>query len=87
MVNLFGSDNRSDTSKRPVRLYRLLPTLALIALVLDQTIATTHHELRHGLVGFATGLLFVLSFVGLNIKSITLKGNEQPSDVHGYPLS
>lgn len=70
-----------------MRLYRILPALALIALILDQVIAPAHHELRHALVGFATGLLFVLCFVGLNVKSITLKGNQRSSDSSSYPLS
>jgi hypothetical protein len=73
MVQYSGSDNRSGTPSSSTRLFRLLPLLSLIALILDQTISPKDHELRHGLVGFATGLLFVLSFVALNIKSVTLK--------------
>ncbi len=87
MVQYSGSDNRSGTPGSSTRLFRLLPFLSLIALIIDQIISPQHHELRHGLVGFATGLLFVLSFVALNIKSVTLKKNDPSPHSRNYPLS
>jgi hypothetical protein len=87
MAHLIGSENPSDAIVHPIWLYRVMPTLALLALILAQTVAAKSAAWHDMLVGFATGLLIGLVVVGFNAKSITFKDTEQPSDVERYPLT
>jgi uncharacterized BrkB/YihY/UPF0761 family membrane protein len=87
MAHLIGSENPSDTLVQPIWLYRVLPSLAVVALILAQTVAAKNPAWHDTLVGFATGLLIILCVVGFSAKAIILKDTEQPSDVHRYPLT
>jgi hypothetical protein len=64
-----------------------MPALALLALILAQTVAAKNIAWRDALVGFATGLLIGLCVAGFGAKAIIFKDTEQPSDVHRYPLT
>jgi hypothetical protein len=87
MAHLIGSENPTDALVQPIWLYRVMPTLALIALVLAQTLAAKNAMWHDLLVGFGTGLLVVLCVVGFSAKAVIVKDTEQPSDVHRYPLT
>lgn len=87
MAHLIGCESPSDALVQPVWLYRVLPTLALLALILAQTVAAHSDFWRDGLIGFATGMLVVLCVTGFSAKSITFHETEQPSDVERYPLT
>ena len=68
MAHLIGPETPSDSLIQPVWTYRVLPTLALIALVLAQTVAA-HRVLWHdALLGFAMGLLIALCVAGFTAK-------------------
>jgi hypothetical protein len=87
MAHLIGSENPSDALVQPIWLYRVLPTLALLALILAQTLAAHSTLWRDGLTGFATGLLIVLCVTGFSAKSITFHETKQTSGVERYPLT
>ena len=87
MAHLIGSETPSDAIIQPIWLYRVMPALALLALLLAQTIAAKNIAWQHVLVGFATGLLVALCAASFGAKAILFKNTEQPSDVHRYPLT
>jgi hypothetical protein len=87
MAHLIGSETPSDAIVHPIWLYRLMPALALIALILAQTIAAKSAVWHDMLIGFATGILIVLCVASFGAKAILFKDKEQSSDVHRYPLT
>ncbi|MGA7156318.1 MAG: hypothetical protein WBY53_05705 [Acidobacteriaceae bacterium] len=68
MAHLIGTDTPSDALIQPVWTYRVLPALALIALILAQTLVAHNNLWRDFLVGFATGLVLILCVLGFTAK-------------------
>ena len=86
MAHLIGSDNPSDALVKPVWLYRVMPTLALTALILAQTVIANNTLWRAAFIGFATGLLLVLCVAGFAAKPTPSHDSNPSSDVHRYPV-
>jgi hypothetical protein len=68
MAHFIGSETPSDALIQPVWTYRVLPSLALIALLLAQTLAARTPLWHDFFLGLATGLLIVLCVLGFTAK-------------------
>jgi hypothetical protein len=86
MAHLIGCEHPSDCFIEPIWLYRLLPTLALVALLLAQTVAANHDVLRSVLLGTATGLLIGVCVTAFSAKAIRSRAPKPSSAVHQYPV-
>jgi hypothetical protein len=86
MAHLIGCEHSSDCFIEPIWLYRLLPTLALIALILAQTVAANHDVLRDALLGTATGLLLGVCVTAFTAKALPSREPKESSAVHHYPV-
>jgi hypothetical protein len=86
MAHLIGCEHPSDCFIEPIWLYRLLPTLALLALILAQTVAASHDVLRDALLGTATGLLIGVCVTAFTAKAIPTHEPKPSSAVHQYPV-
>jgi hypothetical protein len=87
MAHLIGCEHSSDCFIQPIWLYRLLPTLALLALILAQTVAANHDILRDTLLGTATGLLLGVCVSAFSAKAIRSHEPKPSSVVHRYPVT
>ena len=86
MAHLIGCEHPSDCCIEPLWLYRLLPTLALLALILAQTVAANHDVLRDALIGTAIGLLIGVCVSAFSAKAIPSREPKHSSVVHQYPV-
>jgi hypothetical protein len=87
MAHLIGCEHSSDCFIEPIWLYRLLPTVALLALILAQTVAANHDVLRDALLGTATGLLLGVCVSAFSAKALPSRESKPSSDVHRYPVT
>jgi hypothetical protein len=87
MAHLIGSENPADCCIEPLWLYRILPTIALVALILAQTLAANHDVLRDALVGTATGLLLAVCVSAFTAKALPSRASKPSTTVHQYPVT
>jgi len=87
MAHFIGCEHRTDCFLEPIMLYRVLPTLALLALILAQTIAANHDILRDTLEGTATGLLLAVCVFAFSAKPLPTRDPKPSSVVGQYPVT
>lgn len=60
MAHVIGCDNPKDAMVHPIWTYRVLPILALLAILLARAVGTRSVLWSDALLGFASGLLIAL---------------------------
>ena len=80
-------DTRLQSEKAQLCFARLMPALALIALVLAQTLLR-HNDTWHDFcIGFATGILIAYVITSFGISGIQWKTPKTRSDVETFSLT
>jgi hypothetical protein len=87
MAHLIGCEHSSDCIIEPIWLYRILPLLALVALVLAETVAVNHDFLRNIFLGAASGLLVGACVAAFGAKAIPSREPKPSSVVRRYPVT
>jgi len=82
-------ESKEEPFVNPIWMFRLFPPVITVLVLLALLVLKpeTHANAHAFCLGMAAGLLISFSVVCLQIRSVDMKDNRQPSDVERLPIT